>query len=508
MILAKRAGEVVSREELFAALWPGMVVGDEALSQAITKLRRAFGDDARSYIETIPKRGYRLTAGVAPEETVAADAPPSIPPRTGRARRWPAFAVAFIALLGAGAYLLVVSGRPAPPATLDAADERLSSFITVTVLPFDSLDADPGQAYFARGVSDGLMTELGRLSTVRLVMASSATPTQAARRARYLVSGNLQRASGMVRVNIRVVDTRTNEQVWSERFEKPASELFALQDEIISKLAQALPTKASESARQRLAKRHTRSLEAYDHFLRAQALFMARGPRENEEARALYRRAVEIDPQFARAYAGLAMTHAIDPRLRGGAGSAASLERALQLAESARLIDPEIAEAQWVLGYVHAQARRHPQAIEALQRVIELNPSFADAYALMGGVYTYMGEPAKSIPLLRTAMRLDPDAGYLYFLLLGRAYFFENDLEQAVINLREASLRNPADPEPRVYIVAASMASGNRAEAEWEVQEIRSVEPGFSLEQWLESYPLNSPPHREKLRKFLATTGL
>jgi DNA-binding winged helix-turn-helix (wHTH) protein/TolB-like protein/Tfp pilus assembly protein PilF len=502
VLLAERAGEVVSREELFAGVWPGAVVGDEALSQSITKLRRALGDDPRSptYIETISKRGYRLTAPVSRDGV----GPPPVPlkpePRWKRVR-WFGLGLAMVA---AAALLFLLLRDAPPPADAEAADERQAAWITVTVLPFESLGGDGTRDYFARGIGDTLMTELGRLSGLRVISAAGITPEQAARRARYLVSGSVQRDGGIIRINVRLTDTRTNEQLWSDRFERRASDLFPVQDEIIRKLAESLPAKVTESERQRLAKRHTRSLEAYDHFLRAQALFLARGASENRDAREFYRKAVELDPQFSRAYAGLAMTHALEHRLPGGPEAAPGLERALTLAETARQIDPDIAEVHWALGFVHTQARRYREATESLQRAIEINPSFADAYALLGGIHTYMGQSGKSIPLLRTAMRLEPEGGYLYFLLLGRAYFFENDIEQALINLRAALARNPADLEAHIYLAAASMASGNRSAAEWEALEIRSLEPGFSLGRWLESYPLASAPHRERLRGLLS----
>ena len=489
MLLAGCPGEVVTREQLFAAVWPGTVVVDEALTQSVAKLRRALGDDPRSpaYIETVSKRGYRLTAPVAPGEAAA---PKAVSPRR---RRWPAIAaVAVLALLAAGTYWLVEERAP-PPSSARPVVER-SSDVTVTVLPFEALGAEPGQAYFARGIGDSLMTELGRLSSLRVASAGG----------RYTVSGSVQRDAAMLRINVRLVDASSGEQLWSERFERPYADLFPVQDEIIRKLVESLPARMTEAERQRLARRHTRSLEAYDHFLRAQALFMARRTEDNERARELYRRAIEADPRFARAYAGLAMTHAIEHRLRGAGEAGPALERARELAESARLIDPEIAEVHWALGFVHAQARRHAEAIAELQRVVELNPSFADAYALLGGIHTYVGEPAKSIPLLRTAMRLDPESGYLYFLLLGRAYFFQGDLEQALFNLREAEARNPADLETRLYLAAALAGSGDRRGAEWQAEEIRTLQPGFSLEAWLAGYPLTSAPLRDKLGQSLS----
>ncbi len=506
MVLAARAGRVVSREELLVAVWPGVVVGDEALTQSIIKLRRALGDNPRSpsYIETISKRGYRLIAPVGQSDDVRAAPEPG---------RMPSRALAGGALLALAVTVTyafhLVSRSPANTHPVDAAAEREAAFPTVTVLPFESLGAEGGQAYLARGISNDLMTDLSRSPGLRLISASRAAPGgQAAPRARYVVSGSVQRESESLRINIRLIDTNTNQQLWSERFERPFGDLFAVQDEITRRLTQVLPGKVTEDARQRIARPYTRSLEAYDDFLRGQALFLVRRTADNEEARHFYRKALELDPNFARAYAGLAMTYAMEFRLRPSGRSSPALARAFELAETARQIDPDIPEVYWALAFVYAQSRRHQQAIESLQKAIELNRSFADAYAFMGGIYTYIGQPAKSIPLLRTAMRLNPDGGHLYFLLLGRAYLFENDIEQALINLREASARNRVDLETRIYLAAALVAAGDRSDAEWEAEEIRSQDADFSLRGWLDAYPLTSNSQREILQELLAKAGL
>jgi len=517
MLLVEHVGRVVSREELFAAAWPGVVVGDEALTQSIIKLRRALGDSSRSpaYIETISKRGYRLIAPVQPAQAATVKSPhvdvvvPAARPATNRRpTRWGASLAVLVLTMAVVAGLYQFDWTAVAPDSVDAEDARQANWVTVSVAPFESLGSDREQAYLARGIGENLMTDISRLSGLRVIRESAtASAGQETPSVRYRISGTVQRDADMLRINIHLADARTREQLWSGRFERAFGDLFAMQDEINARLVELLPAKVTNVERQRLAKRYTHSLEAYDDFLRAQTLFLVRTNEANEEARTLYLKALELDPKFARAYTGLAMTYAMDYRLRGTA-SAITLDRAFELVESARLIDPDIPEVHWALGFVHAQARRHEQAIASLQHAIELDRSFADAHALLGGIETYVGRPSKSIPLLRTAMRLNPDGGYLYFLLLGRAYLFRDDVEQALINLRAAVMRNPVDLETRVYLAAALAAAGDQPAARWESDEIRALRPGFSTRDWLATYPMTDARQRERLMALLASLDL
>jgi DNA-binding winged helix-turn-helix (wHTH) protein/TolB-like protein/Tfp pilus assembly protein PilF len=523
MVLAGHAGQVVGREQLLNTVWSDVVVGDEALTQSIIKLRKALGDNPRSpsYIETISKRGYRLIAPIANSEVVPPvhdDGGALPPPRPASGR--PAIGlrglIAGIVLALGLAGVYVFNSLVQPPAAthvaadgFDVRDGQDTGLLTVTVLAFEDLGTGSEQGYLARGISSDLMTDLSRLSGLRLISAYGGPPdSRKAAAARYIVSGSVQREATTLRINIRLIDSRTNEQLWSQRFERPFGDLFAIQNEISRRLTQELPGKITAAERERLAKRYTGSVEAYEYFLRGQALFLVRRAEENRQARALYAKALELDPKFARAYAGLAMTYAMEYRYQRTAGSSAALTRAVELAETARLIDPGIPEIYWALGFVHAQSRRHDEALRYLQKAIEVNRSYADAYALMGGVYTYIGQPAKSIPLLRTALRLNSDGGYLYFLLLGRAYLFENDIEQALINLREAHARNPDNMETRMYLTASLVADGNVPAAEWEAEEIRARETRLSARSWLETYPLTSTRHKDRLLELLAQAGL
>ena len=488
MLLARHAGRVVSRDELFAAAWPGVVVGDEALTQSINKLRRALGDDPRSpaYIETISKRGYRLVAAVG---------------RPGEARRAgvrTAYgiggAVAVIAL-GIAAWWLHGARSAAP-----AADAQREPWVTVTVQPFEFIGSDASRAYLAQGIRENVVSALSRVSSLRVIRHSGSTPAQA----RYIVAGSVQSVGDALRVNVHLADSRSGQNVWSSAFQHAHGELLQMQDEIVGRMVDALPAKVSDVEHERIARRYTRSVDAYDRFLRAQGAFLARTPEGNAQARDLYREAIAIDPGFARAYAGLAMALALEQRLPGGAAAEPALARAFELAQTAAAIDPDIPQVYWAMAFVHAQARRHDAAIAALDRAIELDRSFADAYALQGGIHTYVGDPARSVALLRTAMRLNPDGGYLYLLLLGRAYFFQGDPEQALINLRAAAARNPADIETRVFLAAAALAAGDEAAAKWEANEVRAIDPGFTVARWMDAYPMTSAPQKERLSMLLA----
>jgi adenylate cyclase len=498
--LAQRAGQVVSREELLAALWPGVVVGDDTITQAVLKLRRSLKDDARSprYIETISKRGYRLIAPV--ERSGAAPA----------ARRFPAFVPALAVLAALLLGMVLYLERQARQESV----QEIGRLPTVTVLPFESVEDDEAQRRLGRGLAADLSTDLARLSGLSIISAGhlpgwSVDLAELRRRGvRYVVSGTVQRANDQLKVNARLIDTRNAAQIWSERYERPLADLFEIQDELTRKLASALPVKISNAERQALARRYTRNLAAYDGFLQAQAALMTRQQEDNERARSLYRKAIAHDPTFARAYAGVALTHAAEFRHQWARDGQQALARAMDMAHTALEIDPRLPEAHWVLGYVYMLRSEHDKAIQHARRAIAIDRSYADAYALIAGIYTYSGEPAKAVSWLRNALRLNPDGGYLYYVVLGRAYLLMGDAEQALINLREALGRNPADVETHAYIAAALLIVGKPDEASWQAEEIRGLRPSFSARTWLATHPITDARQRERLISLLQSLGL
>lgn len=508
--LAHHAGGTVSREQLFEAVWPGVVVSDDTLTQAVTKLRKAFGDDARNprYIETVPKRGYRLCAPVSFAADTAAVAP------AGARRRWRYLFIGSLILLVGLVAVFIASDRQEQdlPETALSGLAASDDLPTLTVEPFLLLGEDRTQAYLAQGLTYDLITDLSKLSGLLIIGSRSImgqkTDSPPMYPVRYRVQGEVQRIGDELRVHVHLFDARDGRQVWSERFLQPVDNLFKIQEAVSRQIVSTLAIKVDEAERRRLAHRHTDNVQAYDLFLRAQSLLLVRRRPENGEARRLFRQAIELDPSFARAYGGLALSFAADFRNQWASDGAAALRRAQAMARTALEIDPEIPEVFWVLAYVSAQKRQHEQAIVLLRKAVSLDQSFADAYALMGGIKTYMGQPAGTLPLIRTAIRLNPDAGYLYFLLLGRAYYFLADWEQALINLNEALDRNPANLEARIYLAATRASSGAPEEATWQRGEILALQPGFSTEAWLQTYPMTDRKQHLQLSSALQELGL
>jgi tetratricopeptide (TPR) repeat protein len=269
-----------------------------------------------------------------------------------------------------------------------------------------------------------------------------------------------------------------------------------------------LPVQLSEDETRRLARRQTRNVEAWETFVRAQVAMLVRRRAANEEARGLYWEAIRQDPAFARAYSGVAMTYALEYQLGWAKDPGAALKRAADLAQTSIDISPEMPEARWVMAFVRTQRREHEQALKDLDDALRLNPSYADAYALKGGIETYVGRAADAVPLLRQALRLSPDAGSLYFLLLGRAYYFLGDQEQAQVNLGEALARNSQSLEAHLYLAAAKALAGDAAGARWQADEVRVLDPGFRVRAWLETYPLADATQRVRLEAALRAIGL
>jgi DNA-binding winged helix-turn-helix (wHTH) protein/TolB-like protein/Tfp pilus assembly protein PilF len=557
--LAQRADQVVSREELLAQVWSGVVVSDDVLTQGVIKLRKALGDTSKEpvYIRTIPKRGYRLIAPVtwleadpdpnpprsgqqleAPSRTSSVHliapvtrleaGPDTNPPHSGRPLEAPPRAASVHWITGAAALAAAalvgywLYSRDAPDANSASARElaesitnsQIATLPKVIVYTFKEVESDPLQTRLARGITARLITDLGRFPEVRVISLQDATAPHGAETRNetsggdYDVKGEVQRSGDKIRLFVRLTQAASGESLWSEQYDRAYSELFSLQDELTREVLNKLRIKVSDAELRRRARPYTRNLQAYEYFLSAQSGLLVRRKSDNDAAREMYLKAIELDPTFARARAGLALTYAADRRNGWTSDGVGALATAFELAKSAQQMDPDIPEIYFALAYVNMERGALSEAIDNLRAALRLNPSYANAYALMGAIQTYRGRPQETIPLIRAAMRLLPESGHLYFLILGRAYFFLGDTESASLYLRQALARNPESVESHLYLAATLVRAGHRDEAAWEAEEIRTLEAAFNVREWLSSYPLTDTGQREGLTQALESLKL
>jgi TolB-like protein/Tfp pilus assembly protein PilF len=390
--------------------------------------------------------------------------------------------------------------------------DRMAEQPTVGVRPFEAIGEGARQAVLAAGLTSDLTTDLASVPGLTVLGGSrpvrEAAPGSVALTERYVVTGSVQLAGERLRVNVQLADARAGRQLWTERIERDTADLFAVQDDILRRLLAVLPVKIDQAERERSASRYTRSPEAYELFHAGLRAMGAREQAQNESARELYWRAIALDPGFARAYAGVAMTHAQDFRQMWASEGGAALAKALETAEAAHRIDPANAEALWVLAFARAHERRHDEAARLIEEALKRNPSFADSYFLKGLLLMETGNPREALTWMHAAMRLVPNPGYIHYFGFGQAYFFLKDHTRARTNLQAALARNPAHAESHLYLAATEAEQGHMDRASWHVEEVRSLRPRFAGREWLERHPVVDREQRKRLEEVLARLGL
>ena len=301
---------------------------------------------------------------------------------------------------------------------------------SVAVLPFTNLSQDPAQEYFSDGVTEDLITGLSKVSGL-FVIARNSTFTYKGKAVkvrevgrdlgvRYVLEGGVQRAGDRVRITAQLVDAATGYHVWAERYDREVGDIFALQDDVTQQIVEALAVKLTEAEKVRLGRVPTAVPEAYDLVLRGNEQRKRTTREGNAQARRLFAQALELDPEYAAAYAGLSWTHLQSWQFLWSP-TRESLDRARDLAERAIALDNTLADAYHLLGQVYLWQKEHDRAIRQAERAIELAPNDADGYETLAEILSWSGRAEESIGLIRHAMRLNPHYPYFYLWTLGHA---------------------------------------------------------------------------------------
>ena len=390
---------------------------------------------------------------------------------------------------------------------------------SIAVLPFKNMSGDAAQEYFGDGLTDNIITSLSQLEKLFVIARNSVftyknRPVRIQQVAeelgiRFVLEGSFQRSGDHIRIHAQLIDALNGRNLWADRYDTVLTDLFTVQDQVTQKIVGALQVQLTEQERKRLASRYTESYDAYDDFLRGQALYGRFNKDDNMQARAMFETAINLDPGFARAYGSLALTHVEDYRERWGKQPASSAKKAIEFADKAIALDDTLAQIHFVRSFVYLTVeRRFNKARAQAKKAIELDHNFADGYNLLGTISTYLDDLDTAIRLIQKAIRLNPHAPSRYFGALGRAYYFKGQQDLAIGALKRAIEKNPAYIQHHIYLTAAYQQAGQNENASWEVAEILALAPDFDIREWLDSQPFNDPTFAKRLLVNLQQAGV
>ena len=445
-LLVERPGELVTRDELRQRLWPAdtFVDFEHGLNTAVKKLRQGLEDSAEDprYVETLARRGYRFIAPVTAPDAETVDPAGAAPARARRfGGRWAASVLA--AVLGAAIAGIVLVRDRARPAT------RPAEAPSLVVLPFANLGGSPQDDYLADGLSEVVITELAKVPGLLVISRNTAflyrgRPADVRRMASdlhvtHVLEGSVQRADGQLRVSAQLIDAKSGYHLWAEKYDRPARDIFALQDDISDNVGGALRLSLRPAGATRPAAPPTTNLEAYDAYLRGRFHFQklyntasAEGAGEAEAAIAQLERAVALDAGFALGHAALGEAYAssfflVEARKEWEEKAWVSIERALSL-------DPGLAQAyaaRGSLAWTLANGFPHERAAADFRRALALDPNLVDARWRLGRLYMHVGLFEKALAELTAAQRLAPDE-LRALNRIGMVYTFQQKFESAL----------------------------------------------------------------------------
>ncbi|MEW6128254.1 MAG: tetratricopeptide repeat protein [Acidobacteriota bacterium] len=510
LVLVQNHGHVLTREQLLNEVWRDAFVEENTLTQNIAALRRALSErqNARQYIETVPKVGYRFVAGVrelgkqngemliarrtrerlvikaqeaivdrrdADELTIVRQ-PPSLFEMVKQRRRlilaistFVLFAVVTTALITANFSTPVASNPPIK---------------SIAVLPFQTLDTSEREAYLGLGMADTLITKISNIGQIKI------RPTSAIRkysdqeqdslaagreqRVDAVLEGSIQRSGDKMRVTVRLLSVRDGSPLWAYRCDEVCTDLFDVQDLITEQVAGALTLKLTGQEKARLTQRHTESLEAYQAYLKGRYFWNKRTPEDFKKAAEHFQQAITIDPNYALGYAGLADCYFFNGE---GAKTLEALSKALEL-------DDQLVEAITTQAYYLSVRWDWASAETLFKRAIELNPNYPPAHHWYAFHLAALGRFPEAIEEINRAKELDP-LSLIINTDVGHILYFSRQYDQAIEAYRRVLEMEPNFSVGRWRLGEAYEQKGMVEEAIAEYQKALSLSKNPTIEVWL-----------------------
>jgi len=519
--LAQNQGNVVSREALESSIWAGTVVGYDAVSGSIIKLRKALGDDTRQprYIKTVSKRGYQLIASVTASST---ENPPSVTPDTTPTSEYPTEKQSTFkrsSLLLGGIIVISLFGYFGKWIPSDRQSASVTNLASVVVLPFKNLSDDTKQDYLSNGITDDLITDLSRSGKMRVIAPQSSyhyknNPINLSDIARelnvlYIVEGSVRKTDKQIRVNVQLTNTEKGLSIWAQRFDTNTSELFNVQDTISKQVLAAMQVTAPGDGSGLVEKRPTYNFQAYNAFLVGLQQIEMRNKQGYDLAVNSFQRSLEIDPGYARAYSALAVTLSRGYRYQwSDLSMVEARERALEFVNRAIELNQSIPEIYWASAYVHLHRREFKAAEEAAKQSVSLSPNYADGYAMLANIALWRGKPSEAISYIQRAKDLNPHFTFQYPSTLGMAEYQLGHYRDAIASLKDSLLRNESALNPRIFLAAAYVQLKQMDDASWEIDQIKITRPDIQMSHLDTLLPFEDNKFLIAIKKELKLAGL
>ncbi len=389
---------------------------------------------------------------------------------------------------------------------------------SIAVLPFTNMSGDAEQEYFTDGMTEDLITDLSKISALFVIARNSSfaykgksVKVQEIGRdlgVRFVLEGSIRKSGNRVRITAQLIDAESAGHLWAERFDRDLTDIFATQDEVVEKIVRALAVTLTQGEAQRLRRRGTANIEAYETWLRAREL-LSRSTREAvAQAKAMYHRAIKLDPTYAVPHAGLALAGISNYVSDWTDDPGAELDESERSARRALELDDSEPAAHMALGSVMLWRRNLEGALAEFRRMIELDPNFAQGHSATGLALMYAGRAAEALEAFAIAKRLDPHHPSIFLHFVAQANFSLGRYEAAAELLLKRIARTPATDSSRMMLAACYGHLGRADEARAAWAELLKVNPKFSLEQRERVLPYKDPRDFARIAEGLAKAGL
>jgi adenylate cyclase len=361
---------------------------------------------------------------------------------------------------------------------------------SIAILPFVNMSGDPEQEYFSDGICEDIITDLSKVSGLFVISRNSSfvykgksvNVQQVGRDlgVRYVLEGSVRKAGNKVRINAQLIDSSTDGHVWAERFDRDIEDIFAVQDEVTREIVSALQVQLTQAEQEHLTHRGTNNLDAYDYLLRGKEYYLRFTRDANQQAYQLYKKAVELDPNYATALAELARV-CVQARNHGWTENLGEpLNQASDFAEKAVELNNSLPQAHIVLGFISMWKHDHEKAITEVKQGLKLDPNHAEGLMYQAIILGFSGQPEESMDCVEKAILLNPGSPFWYLFAQGNAYFLLGRYPEAISAGLKAAISNPNFIFAHLLLLACYSSSGDQEACKAELQECLKRMPGLT----------------------------